>query len=137
VQTTSDYEPDLTAIAVAPRLHEVVRALQAENEQLRHALESHILIEQATGAVAVRCSVTPDVAFEMLRGLARSQRRKLAEFCEEVIENKGRLDGLPSPNGRVRSAYTPDRPASQPRSAAPVVSLGRGKMISRWTTIND
>jgi AmiR/NasT family two-component response regulator len=93
---------------VAPRsglvespLHELVRALQVENEQLRDALASRVIIEQAKGAVAVRCGVTPDAAFEMMRALARSQRRKMQEFCAEVIENEGRLDGRPRSNGRA------------------------------------
>jgi AmiR/NasT family two-component response regulator len=97
VQTVLEHATDS---ATAP-LEEAVRALQVENEQLRHALESRIVIEQAKGAVAVRCGVAPDVAFEMIRGLARSQRRKMAEFCAEVIENEGRLDGASRLDGRT------------------------------------
>ena len=99
MQAASDYASNATA--VESPLHELVRALQVENEQLRHALDSRIIIEQAKGAVAARCDVTPDIAFEMIRGLARSQRRKVADFCAEIIENGGRLDGVPRPNGRV------------------------------------
>jgi hypothetical protein len=101
LQTAHDTAPGVAAFDPKSPLHEVVRALQVENEQLRHALDSRIVIEQAKGAVAVRCGVTPDVAFEMLRGLARSQRRKMAEFCAEVMENEGRLDGAARLNGRV------------------------------------
>jgi AmiR/NasT family two-component response regulator len=79
-------------------------ALQERVAQLERALESRIVIEQAKGAVAVRCGVTTDVAFEMIRGLARSQQRKLHEFCADVLANEGRLDGLPATNGHVRLA---------------------------------
>lgn len=72
---------------------ELVRALEQENEQLRNALESRIVIEQAKGALSARLGILPEEAFELLRGLARSQRRKLQDFAAEVVENKGRLDG--------------------------------------------
>ncbi len=70
-----------------------LEALRAENAQLRTALKSRIVIEQAKGAVAARHGTTPEVAFEMLRGLARSQRRSLHEFAAEVVAGGGRLDG--------------------------------------------
>lgn len=72
---------------------ELVRALQEENEQLRTALESRILIEQAKGAMSARLGVTPEEAFELLRGLSRSQRRNLHDFAAEVLANGGRLHG--------------------------------------------
>jgi AmiR/NasT family two-component response regulator len=50
------------------------------------------VIEQAKGAVSVRLGTTPEVAFEMMRGLARSQRRNLHEFAAEVVAHGGRLD---------------------------------------------
>jgi AmiR/NasT family two-component response regulator len=71
-----------------------LRALEAENQQLRDALESRIVIEQAKGAISARTGVPPDVAFEMLRGLSRSQQRELRGFAAEVIANGGRLSGI-------------------------------------------
>lgn len=72
---------------------ELVRALQRENEQLREALSSRIVIEQAKGAMCARFGLAPDEAFAVLRGLARSQQRKLHEFAAEVVKNGGCLDG--------------------------------------------
>ena len=66
-------------------------ALELENEQLRTALASRIILEQAKGAISVRCGVTPDTAFEMMRGLARSQRREIHEYAAEIVANGGRL----------------------------------------------
>jgi AmiR/NasT family two-component response regulator len=66
-------------------------ALETENEQLRTALQSRIILEQAKGAMSVRCGVPPDVAFEMMRGLARSQQREIHEFAAEVVANGGRF----------------------------------------------
>jgi len=69
-----------------------LQALRAENAQLQSALKSRVVIEQAKGAISARHGTTPEVAFEMLRGLARSQRRNLREFAAEVVASGGRLD---------------------------------------------
>jgi AmiR/NasT family two-component response regulator len=74
--------------ALADRL----AALETENEQLRTALASRIVIEQAKGAISVRLGVTPDEGFEMLRSLARSQNRNLHEFAAVVVARGGRFD---------------------------------------------
>lgn len=105
----TEYAQNTAAPAAKSPLHEVVRALQVENEQLRHALHTRTIIEQAKGAVAVRCAVPPDVAFEMLGGLAQSQRQDLADFCAEVMENEGRLDARTAGTAASRSRSIPDR----------------------------
>jgi AmiR/NasT family two-component response regulator len=69
-----------------------LEALRVENEQLRAALSTRIVIEQAKGAISARHDTTPEIAFEMLRGLARSQRRSIHEFAARVVEHGGRLD---------------------------------------------
>ena len=69
-----------------------LQTLRVENAQLREALRTRIVIEQAKGAISARMGTTPEVAFEMLRGLARSQRRNLHEYAAEVVANGGRLD---------------------------------------------
>lgn len=65
--------------------------LERENAQLREALETCIVIEQAKGAASARLGVEPDVAFELMRGLARSQRRDLHDFAAEVIARRGMM----------------------------------------------
>lgn len=65
--------------------------LEEENAHLRTALETRIVIEQAKGALSARTGTTPDVAFELMRGLARSQRRDLHEFAAEIVERGGKL----------------------------------------------
>ena len=77
--------------AVSADAFQRLAALETENEQLRRALESRIILEQAKGALSVRCGVPPDVAFELIRGLARSQRREIHEFAAEVAASGGRL----------------------------------------------
>lgn len=68
-----------------------IRALKTETEQLQIALESRIVIEQAKGAISARCGVTPETAFDIMRGLARSQRREIHGYAAEIIANGGRL----------------------------------------------
>ena len=71
---------------------ELVRALQRENEQLQEALQTRIVIEQAKGAISARFDLDPDDAFELMRGLSRSQNRRLHEYAAEAVANRGLLD---------------------------------------------
>jgi AmiR/NasT family two-component response regulator len=70
-----------------------LQMLRTENAELRDALNNRIVIEQAKGAISARLATTPEVAFEMLCGLARSQGRDLHEYAAEVIAKGGFLDG--------------------------------------------
>ncbi len=54
-------------------------------EQLQAALNSRIVIEQAKGAVARTFGVGVDEAFAMLRGHARTSRRRLTDVAHEVV----------------------------------------------------
>jgi ANTAR domain len=72
-------------------LRERIAGLERENEQLRTALESRIIIEQAKGAISVRSGVTPGIAFELMRRLARSSRREIHEYAAEIVANGGGL----------------------------------------------
>jgi AmiR/NasT family two-component response regulator len=85
---------DSVVVPLRPDRDEL-QSLRAENAQLRDALQAQIVIEQAKGALSARLGTTPEVAFEMLRGLARSQRRDLTEYAVDVVANGGRLDGEP------------------------------------------
>ena len=55
------------------------------NEQLREALDSRIVIEQAKGILAAERQVTVDVAFEILRRHARSHSASLRSVAEAVV----------------------------------------------------
>jgi AmiR/NasT family two-component response regulator len=61
-------------------------ALQASNGRSE-------VVEQAKEAMSMRLGLSPDEAFELLHGLARSQRRDLHEFAGVVVRDGGRLDG--------------------------------------------
>jgi GAF domain-containing protein len=53
--------------------------------QLQGALDSRVVIEQAKGVLVGRHGLNPRQAFERLRGLARDQRRPLAEVAEAMV----------------------------------------------------
>src|SRR5205807_2598164 len=63
------------------RLTEVSRLA----EQLQHALNSRVIIEQAKGLTAGRTGLTIDEAFAMLRRHARNNNLKLDEVCRQVV----------------------------------------------------
>jgi hypothetical protein len=54
-------------------------------DQLQGALNSRIVIEQAKGIVAERLKVGMDEAFTLIRGYARSGRRRLNEVAGALI----------------------------------------------------
>ena len=75
-----------------------ITTLEVENQKLRSFLESSRSVDQATGAVSVQYSVPPSEAFELLRAMAKSQRRNFREYAEEVLVNGGRFPAPPIAN---------------------------------------
>jgi len=73
------------AVNAIHRLLERVVQLRRENAQLRTALESRVVIEQAKGVLAERHLLPPDQAFDILRRAARADGRRLHELAEEVL----------------------------------------------------
>ena len=57
--------------------------------QLQTALDSRIVIEQAKGILAGRESITPDEAFERMRGEARGKRMKLHDLATAIVATAG------------------------------------------------
>jgi GAF domain-containing protein len=69
----------------------ILNAMEAKERgriavELQGALDSRVVIEQAKGVLVGRHGLTPRQAFERLRGLARDQRRPLAELAAEVVD---------------------------------------------------
>jgi AmiR/NasT family two-component response regulator len=80
------------AATIAILQQRALRGSFAKSEQLQHALNSRVVIEQAKGAVAARLGVRPDAAFELLRGYARRHNLTLAAVASAAIG--GKLSGL-------------------------------------------
>jgi hypothetical protein len=62
--------------------------LERENAQLREALSSRIVIEQAKGVLAERFALDVDEAFELLRRAARSHRMPMHVLAAAVTTAK-------------------------------------------------
>jgi AmiR/NasT family two-component response regulator len=67
------------------RLRGLVSSLLEQNAQLRTALESRIVIEQAKGVLAERFRLDVDDAFQLLRRSARNNRMSIHALAGRVI----------------------------------------------------
>jgi hypothetical protein len=61
-----------------------IRRSEVVAGQLQLALTSRIVIEQAKGVLAERLRISPDNAFEVLRGAARSRNRLLSDLARDI-----------------------------------------------------
>ncbi len=86
-QASPEHEPHVRErhSLATPHLLDLVEALRKENDQLRTALVSRIVIEQAKGMLAERLQLHVDEAFERLRREARSRRMRLHELAAAVV----------------------------------------------------
>jgi AmiR/NasT family two-component response regulator len=53
--------------------------------QLQRALDARVLIEQAKGLVASRHGISIDAAYQLLRGQARREQRRLRDLAEQLV----------------------------------------------------
>ena len=87
---------DVATIAVLQ--HRAALEAQVLNDQLNHALNSRIVIEQAKGMVAERRSLDMEEAFTALRNHARNHNLRLADVARGVIDGTvavPKLDSAP------------------------------------------
>src|SRR5439155_20246174 len=77
---------DVATIAILQ--HREVLQAQVVNEQLQHALNSRIVIEQAKGMVAERTGMDMERSFARLRQHARNDNRRLVDVARDVIDGK-------------------------------------------------
>ncbi|MET8564521.1 ANTAR domain-containing protein [Streptomyces flaveolus] len=70
-----------------------VKALQEEVEQLRRALGSHALVDQAIGVVITVGGLRPEQGWEVLRHMSQHTNIKLREVAHCLVEwpTRGRL----------------------------------------------
>ena len=74
---------DVATIAVLQ--HRAALQAQIVNDQLSHALNSRIIVEQAKGMVAERLDLDMEGSFSLLRRHARRHNLRLADVAEGVI----------------------------------------------------
>jgi hypothetical protein len=76
----------LAAVAAAGMERQRELALErTANEQLKRALTSRVIIEQAKGVLAERGGVDPTTAFARMRRYSRAQRRRLHDVALDVV----------------------------------------------------
>jgi GAF domain-containing protein len=91
--TTAQAFADVATIAILQ--NRAASEAQAVNDQLNHALNSRIVIEQAKGMVAEREGLDMDHSFRRLRAYARSHNLRLVDVACSVIDGSlgtGSLD---------------------------------------------
>jgi len=91
---------DVATIAILQ--HRAALEAQVVNEQLNHALNSRVLIEQAKGVLAERAGLDMEHAFARLRNYARNNNRQLVDVAQDVID--GTLSAAAIDSGSHRRA---------------------------------
>lgn len=68
-----------------------IRTAQLVSEQLQHALDSRILIEQAKGVLATTLNTTMNNAFAIMRTHARDRNLSLRQIADDVVSRRLQL----------------------------------------------
>jgi GAF domain-containing protein len=76
---------DLAALAIVTTMQSEERGQLAD--QLKHALDARVVIEQAKGVLVARDGVDPRRAFEELRAQARRSRRTVSDLAAEIVRD--------------------------------------------------
>jgi GAF domain-containing protein len=87
---------DVATIAILQ--HRAAHEAQVINEQLTHALNSRVVIEQAKGMIAERLGLDMERSFTALRTHARTHNLRLADVADAIIRGAvapSALDPLP------------------------------------------
>lgn len=75
---------DVATIAILQ--HRAAREARVLNEQLNHALNSRVVLEQAKGIVSERLDLDMERSFAALRHHARANNRRLSDVAQSVID---------------------------------------------------
>ncbi|HZF91576.1 ANTAR domain-containing protein [Streptomyces sp.] len=61
-------------------------ALQEEVEQLKHAVVSHAVVDQAIGVVIAYAGLPPEPAWDVLKEVSQHTNTKLREVAEHIVQ---------------------------------------------------
>ena len=89
-----DVEHVLPTIESALQRSEEIKRLRDTEIQLNTALEQGRETSVAIGILMQEYHITSEQAFDMLRGQARSQRRKVASVASELVQAVNNLNGF-------------------------------------------
>jgi len=76
------------AATISLRHQRALRQSTRTSEQLQHALNSRVIIEQAKGMTAARLSISLNEAFELLRRHARRNNMKLSDVADDTVHQR-------------------------------------------------
>lgn len=91
---------DLAAAYLTNR--KVLTESEKLQDQLQHALDSRVVIEQAKGVIAERHGLEPAAAFDALREHARSRQRRIHDVAREVVGGDLEIRPRPVPVAAAR-----------------------------------
>ncbi|MEU2436972.1 ANTAR domain-containing response regulator [Streptomyces rubradiris] len=114
---------DRAASAVARERAEQLDVLRLEIAQLRHAIDSRPVIDQARGILMAAHACTPDQAWEILREASQRTNTKLRQVAAAVTASAA-PDGTPPPEP-LRSALAAAVRRVSTAAHAPKESCGR------------
>ncbi len=83
---------------------------QQLNEQLQHALDSRVIIEQAKGMLAATHAISIEAAFELIRGHTRRHHASLRSVAEAIVNLGLRIEPDPAPPGTGSTPKTQHHP---------------------------
>jgi GAF domain-containing protein len=107
----------LADVATIGLLHQQnVRRSETLAEQLRAALDSRVVIEQAKGKLAERLSIDMDQAFSLLRDHARSSNERLTDVARAFVDSA--TADFPPPRRQRPDGSDSDRSVSRRRGFA-------------------
>lgn len=89
--------------------------LQEEVAQLRSALDSRAVIEQAKGMLMARHGTTADRAFEMLLAMSRTEQRKVRDLAADVVRAGAGQASTEGPGTRTATGTRLPLPSRQGR----------------------
>jgi GAF domain-containing protein len=104
-------------------------ASQTEVGQLRQALTSRVLIEQAKGVLVAREGLDSEAAFQRLRRQARNTARPMAEVASKVIDQA--QAGNPAAQARAAAAGSARRLAELEQVAAGFAAARTSTTVAR------
>jgi ANTAR domain len=125
-------------IAELESLQEHVDQLREERDQLAHALESRIVIEQAKGVLAERYRLSVEDAFLLLRKSARSARVRIHDLAGDVVRDpetpQAVLQGI-ARDSRLRAAAMRERTEATAARTVQLRSAAADQVdrLSQWT----
>ena len=89
-----DFDHVLPTINSALKRSEEIKKLKDTETQLNTALEQGRETSVAIGILMQEYHITSEQAFDMIRGQARSQRRKVANVATELVQAVNNLNGF-------------------------------------------